>query len=64
MVFNGTIPALANQHTGMRPYELTLGDEAAIRRLAEVRAVTGELAASDLYEVSQWSNTSGPSWRK
>jgi putative ABC transport system permease protein len=58
MVMNGTIPALANQHTGMRPYELTLGDEAAIRRLPEVRAVTGELARSDLYEVSQWSNTS------
>ncbi len=58
MVFNGTIPALANQHTGMRPYELTLGDEAAMRRLPEVRAVTGELARSDLYEVSQWSNTS------
>ena len=26
MMFNGTIPALANQHTGMRPYKLTLGD--------------------------------------
>ncbi len=59
MVFNGTIPAIANQHTGMRPYELTLGDEAAMRRLPELRAVTGELARSDLYEVSQWSNTSG-----
>jgi putative ABC transport system permease protein len=59
MVFNGTIPALANQHTGMRPYELTLRDEADIGRLPEVRAVTGELARSDLYEVSQWSNTSG-----
>ena len=58
MVMNGTIPAIANQHTGMRPYELTLGDEAAIRALPEVRAVTGELARSDLYEVSQWSNTS------
>jgi putative ABC transport system permease protein len=58
MVKNGTIPAVANQHTGMRPYELTLGDEAAIRSLPEVRAVTGELARSDLYEVSQWSNTS------
>jgi len=58
MVQNGTIPALANQHTGMRPYELTLGDEAAIRALPEVRAVTSELARSDLNEVSQWSNTS------
>ncbi len=24
MMWNGTIPALANQHTGMRPYQLTL----------------------------------------
>jgi putative ABC transport system permease protein len=59
MVFNGTIPALANQHTGMRPYQLTLGDEAAMRQLPELRAVTCELARSDLYEVSQWNNTSG-----
>jgi len=59
MMFNGTIPAVANQHTGMRPYELTLGDEEAVRQLPELRAVTDELARSDLYEVSQWSNTSG-----
>jgi putative ABC transport system permease protein len=59
MVFNATIPALANQHTGMRPYELTLRDEADIRRLPEVRGATGELARSDPYEVSQWGNTSG-----
>ncbi|MGA2569918.1 MAG: ABC transporter permease [Terracidiphilus sp.] len=59
MLLNGTIPAVANQHTGMRPYQLTLRDEDDIRRLPEVRAVTGELARSDLYEVSQWSNTSG-----
>jgi putative ABC transport system permease protein len=58
MVFNGTIPALANQHTGMRPYELTLRDEDAMRRLPELRAVTDELTRNDLYEVSQWSNTS------
>jgi putative ABC transport system permease protein len=58
MCFNGTIPALPNQHTGMRPYEFTLGDEAAMRQLPEIRAITGELARSDLYEVSQWSNTS------
>lgn len=59
MVLNGTIPALANQHTGMRPYELTLHDEADIRSLPEVRGVTGELARSDPYEVSQWGSTSG-----
>jgi putative ABC transport system permease protein len=58
MMFNGTIPAVANQHTGMRPYELTLGDEAALRRLPELRTTTVELAGADLYEVSEWSNTS------
>ena len=59
MMFNGTVPAVANQHTGMRPYKLTSNDEAELRRLPELRAVTCELNRSDLYEVSQWSNTSG-----
>ncbi len=58
MMWNGTIPAVANQHTGMRPYQLTMGDANALRQLRELRAVTVELARSDLYEVSQWSNTS------
>jgi putative ABC transport system permease protein len=58
MMWNGTIPAVANQHTGMRPYQLTTGDAEAIKRLPEVRAVTVELQRTDLYEVSQWSNTS------
>lgn len=58
LMFNGNIPAVPNQHTGMRPYQLTMGDAAAMRRLPELRSVTVELARSDLYEVSQWSNTS------
>jgi putative ABC transport system permease protein len=58
LMWNGTIPAVANQHTGMRPYQLTLGDAEAMRQLPEVRGVTVELSRSDLYEVSQWSNTS------
>jgi putative ABC transport system permease protein len=58
MMFNGNIPAVANQHTGMRPYQLTLGDAAALRKLPELRSLTLELTRSDLYEVSQWSNTS------
>ena len=58
MMWNGTIPAVANQHTGMRPYRLTLGDEDALRRLPELRSVTVELQRNDLYEVSQWNNTS------
>jgi putative ABC transport system permease protein len=58
MMFNGTIPAVPNQHTGMRPYELTLGDEEALRHLPELRSTTIELSRSDLYQVSEWSNTS------
>ncbi|MDP9051319.1 MAG: ABC transporter permease [Acidobacteriota bacterium] len=58
MMWNATIPALANQHTGMRPYQLTSGDAEAMRTLPEIRALTVELARSDLYEVSQWNNTS------
>jgi putative ABC transport system permease protein len=59
MMWDGTIPAVANQHTGMRPYQFTPGDEAAIRALPEVHDVTGMLDRNDLYEVSAWSNTSG-----
>jgi putative ABC transport system permease protein len=59
MLWNGTIPALPNQHTGMRPYQLTPGDEQAIRALAEVRGVTGFLSRNDLYQVSAYANTSG-----
>ena len=58
MMWDGTIPAVANQHTGMRPYWLTLGDEDALRSLPELRSVTVELSRNDLYEVSQWNNTS------
>jgi putative ABC transport system permease protein len=59
MMWNGTIPALANQHTGMRPYQFTPGDEAALRTLPQLRAVTGFLQRSDLYEVSAYANSSG-----
>src|SRR3954452_10643400 len=54
MMINGTIPAVANQHTGMRPYQLTMRELADIRKLPDVRAATPELNRSDLYEVSQW----------
>jgi putative ABC transport system permease protein len=59
MMFNATIPAVANQHTGMRPYQFTPADVAALRRLPELRAVTGLLNRNDLYEVSAYANTSG-----
>lgn len=59
MMWNATIPAVANQHSGMRPYQLTPADEAAIRALPEVRDVTGYLNRNDLYQVSAYANTSG-----
>ncbi len=59
MMFNGTIPAVANQHTGMRPYQLTLRDEADIRALPQFRTVTAMLNRGDLYAVSAFSNASG-----
>jgi putative ABC transport system permease protein len=58
MMWNSTIPAVANQHTGMRPYQLTLEDADALSQLPELRAVTVELSRTDLYQVSEWSNTS------
>jgi len=59
MMWDGTIPAIANQHTGMRPYQFTPGDEAALKALPELRAVTGFLQRNDLYEVSAYANSSG-----
>jgi len=59
MMWDSTIPAVANQHTGMRPYQFTLGDEAAIRALPQVKDVTGFLSRGDMYEVSEYSNTGG-----
>jgi len=56
---SGNIPAVANQATGMRPYQLTTGDEAALRKLPQLRQVTATLNRSDLYEVSAYSNASG-----
>jgi putative ABC transport system permease protein len=58
LMFNGTVPALANQHTGIRPYQLTTGDEEALRKLPELRAVTVELARGDTYQASAYNNGS------
>ena len=58
MMFNGTIPAVANQHTGMRPYQLTMRDVQELKKLPQLRGVTAELTRNDLYEVSPYSNTS------
>src|SRR5580658_10520149 len=59
MMWDGTIPAIANQHTGMRPYQFTPADEAALRALPQLRSVTAFLQRNDLYEVSAYANTSG-----
>ncbi|HEY2860758.1 MAG TPA: ABC transporter permease [Terracidiphilus sp.] len=59
LMWNGNIPAVANQHTGMRPYQLTPGDENELRKLPQLRAVTGFLQRNDLYEVSAYANSSG-----
>jgi putative ABC transport system permease protein len=61
MMFGGTIPALPDQHHGMTPYKLTLGDAEAIRaKAAQVRAVTALINRGDLKEVSEYSSAGGP----
>jgi putative ABC transport system permease protein len=63
MIWGGNVPALANQHTGMRPYKLTLTDAEAIRTDApHVRNATATLQRGDLKEVSEFSSASGPVW--
>jgi len=60
MAWGGTIPALPNQHTGMRPYKLTLGDANAIRtETSHVRNVTVFINRGDLKQVSEFSSTGG-----
>jgi putative ABC transport system permease protein len=60
MMWGGTIPAMPNQHSGMRPYKLTLGDVDAIRTEAShVRNVTAFINRSDLKQVSEFSSSGG-----
>lgn len=60
MAWGGTIPALPNQHTGMRPYKLTYGDMQAVRANAQhVRGVTAFINRGDLKQVSEFSSTGG-----
>src|SRR5206468_11968456 len=42
MMWGGTIPAMPNQHTGMRPYKLTVSDAEAMR--SEAQHVRNETA--------------------
>ncbi|MBS1822301.1 MAG: ABC transporter permease [Acidobacteria bacterium] len=60
MIWGGTIPAMPNQHTGMRPYKLTVGDADAIRAEAShVRNVTAFINRGDLKQVSEFSSSGG-----
>jgi putative ABC transport system permease protein len=58
MMWNGTVPAVAGQQTGLRPYKLTMGDATAMSDLPELRSVTVELSRSDLAQVSQYNTAS------
>ena len=63
MMWSGNVPALPNQHTGMRPYKLTVSDVDAVRAgAAHVRNATAILQRGDLKEVSEFSSASGPVW--
>jgi putative ABC transport system permease protein len=60
MMWGGTIPAVPNQHTGMRPYNLTLSDAEAIRtEAADVRAAVAFLDRDDVKQQSQYQTAGG-----
>jgi putative ABC transport system permease protein len=60
MLWGGTIPAVPNQHTGMRPYNLTLSDADAIRTQApDVRAAVAYLDRDDIKQQSQYQTAGG-----
>ena len=58
MMFNATVPASADEHAGVRPYQLTTDDEEVLKKLPELRAVTVELQRGDLRQVSAYDNGS------
>ncbi|HLH36527.1 MAG TPA: ABC transporter permease [Alloacidobacterium sp.] len=60
MMWGGTIPAVPNQHTGMRPYNLTLSDAQAIRTEAsDVRAATAFINREDIKQQSLYESAGG-----
>ena len=60
MAWSGTVPALPNQHAGMRPYKLTFSDEQALRAQApHIRAATAMLNRADIRQVSAFANAGG-----
>ena len=59
----GTIPALPGQHTGGRPYNITLSDcKAILARAPHVRDVTGLLTRGDLKQTSEYTTFAGGVW--
>ncbi len=59
MMWGGTIPAVPSQHTGMRPYYLTLDDEAAMRASGSFRQVIAIVRRNDLKQQSQYQSAGG-----
>src|ERR1700722_19053529 len=60
MIWGGNIPVLPEQHVGMHPYKLTLGDSEAIRTQApHVRSATSILSRNDVKQVSEFSSAGG-----
>ena len=60
MMWGGTIPAVPNQHTGMRPYNLTLSDAEAIRTQApDVRAAVALIERDDIKQQSVYQTAGG-----
>jgi len=55
----GNIPAVPGQHIGMRPYQVTLGDAEAMRRLPSVRAATAVIQNDTIQQVSRYATTGG-----
>jgi putative ABC transport system permease protein len=69
MMWAGQVPAVGGQHTGLRPYKLTLDDANAIRTEApDVRGVTALLRRGDIKQVSDYETAGGtvmgvePNW--
>lgn len=60
MMWGGNIPAVPNQHTGMRPYSLTLGDANAIRTEApDVLDATAFINQEGIKQVSEYESAGG-----
>jgi putative ABC transport system permease protein len=60
LMWNGNIPAVPGQHTGMRPYYLTVADLEAVRSQApDVRDATGIVSRSDIKQQSIYETAGG-----